>query len=212
MRIQKRETIAQISILKLRDYLKKFTSKTISISHLAAHFQLNPLELQSLMKELLKRQLIIQEKGKYQLTLKGRALCIARCVPPLSRAKADRIFHAFMQRVEEINRNDFYLYRVSKLFLFGSYLNPDNSDFGDIDIAFELEQKIKDVKEFLWQNEQLVEKAKQQGHPFPSLWSEISYSHRLVLGKLKNRSPYISLHPIFKEKILNTTPYKQIYP
>ena len=53
----------------------------------------------------------------------------------------------FLKRVEEVNRDDFYPYRVSKLVLFGSYLNPEQMDLGDIDIAFELEPKIKDYDE-----------------------------------------------------------------
>lgn len=212
MRIQRKEIIAGIPILKIRDYIKKYFSGYFSISNLEDHFGLKPRETQKLIHELLRQDYIERQKGKYRLTLKGRSLCIARCVPPLDKKKADRIFQEFMQRVDEINRDDFYLYRVSKLLIFGSYQNPHNQDFGDIDIAYDLQQKVEDIQEFLWLNELLVEEAKQQGHVFSSLWSEISYSRHLVLQRLKNKSPYISLHPIFKEEILKTTAYTQIYP
>ena len=48
-----------------------------------------------------------------------------------------------MERVEEINSNEFYLYRVSKIVLFCSYIDPEKTDYSDIDIAFELSRKAK---------------------------------------------------------------------
>lgn len=212
MRIERKELIVGIPILKIRDYLRKFTSGYFSISNLEECFRLGSRQAHNLVRELLNKGYIEYHAGKYRLSLKGRALCIARCVPPLNKEKADRIFQEFMQRVKEVNHDDFYLYRVNKLLLFGSYQNPKSQDFGDIDIAYDLKQKVADIKEFLWQNELLVEGAKQQGHHFPTLWSEISYSRRLVLSRLKNGNRYISLHPIFKEEILNTTTYTEIYP
>ena len=65
-----------------------------------------------------------------------------------------------MQRVEEINNNDYYLYRVSKILLFGSYINKDAVDFGDVDIAFELERKTEDADEYERLNKEFVEIAK----------------------------------------------------
>ena len=84
----------------------------------------------------------------YQLTSKGQTLCAARSVPPMNKEKADKIFNEFMQRVEEINNNDYYLCKVEKILLFGSYLNSENDDYGDIDIAFELKRKIDNFDEF----------------------------------------------------------------
>ena len=66
----------------------------------------------------------------------------------MNKAKADKIFNGFMKRVAEINEDKNYIYRVSRLILFGSYLNPAADDYGDIDIAYELEHKINDCKRF----------------------------------------------------------------
>ena len=83
---------------------------------------------------------------------------------PINREKADRIMQEFLKRVEEVNRDDSYPYRVSKLVLFGSYLNPEQMDLGDIDIAFELEPKIKDYDELMRYNDQLVDKARKRAN------------------------------------------------
>ena len=204
--------IAGIPILKIRDYLRKFSSGWISVSELGEYFRLNHPEAEILLHELINKGLLEYQEKKYRLTVKGRALCIARCVPPMDKEKADQIFRQFMQRVQEVNEDDYYLYKISKLLLFGSYLDTRKQDFGDIDIAFELEQKIKDNEEFLYENARLVEEAILDGRRFLSLWDEVNYSRHIVLLKLKDRNPYISLHPIWKDKILNNVRYKQVYP
>jgi len=212
MRIHKKEVLAGIPILKIRDYLRKVSREELTASELRTYFRLNRQKTEVLIHELLGKELLEKRGKKYRVTLKGKALCMARCVPAIDKERADDIFREFMRRVEEVNRDDFYLYRVSKLLLFGSYLNPSNTEFGDIDIAFELEQKIGNKEEFFHQNELLVEAAIQEGRCFPSLWDEMDYARRLVLLKLKDRNPYISLHPIRQEKILETAGFRQIYP
>ena len=116
-----------------------------------------------------------------------------------------------LKRVEEVNRDDFYPYRVSKLVLFGSYLNPEQMDLGDIDIAFELEPKIKDYDELMRYNDQLVDKARKEGKSFSSLIDILGYSEKLVILKLRNKEKYISLHRM-TDGILQITECRQIFP
>lgn len=163
------------------------------------------------MNELFDEELIEVGNGCYKLTLKGTALSIARCVPPLNRVKADKILKDFMQRVEEINSSDYYLYSVSKILLFGSYIQENAIDFGDIDIAFELEKKIKNSNEHKRLNSDLVKKARDEGRSFSSYVDEIFYSRTLVVLKLKNRNRYISLHEM-SDGVLELTETKQVYP
>ena len=115
-----------------------------------------------------------------------------------------------MQREEEINNNDYYLYRVSKILLFGSYINKDAVDFGDIDIAFELERKIKNKEVFEKLNREFFEKAQDEGKSFSSYIERLFYSETVVISKLKNRNRYISLHR--DDEILKVAETKQIYP
>jgi predicted nucleotidyltransferase len=137
-------------------------------------------------------------------------LRIARSVPPIKRDKADKILKEFMQRVEEINTSDYYLYRVSKILLFGSYIKEDAVNFGDIDIAFELERKIENPDEFQKLNRDFYENAEDDGKRFSSFIEKLFYSETVVILKLKNRNRYISLHK--DDDILKVTKTKQIYP
>ena len=152
-----------------------------------------------------------QPRRKYQLTIKGQALCVARYTNPLNKEKADKLFQEFMERVEEINSNEFYLYRVSKIVLFGSYIDPEKTDYSDIDIAFELSRKAKSHEEFMEMDEQRIKEAELAGKSFPSFFDQIGYTERVVLLKMKNKCRYISLHRMY-DGILNITKTKQVYP
>ena len=216
MRIKRNEKIGNIPILEIRDYFNQLRSVGISKEGLRVHFGLNHKNVNLLVEDLLQNDFIEkatdeQQKKEYQLTIKGQALCAARCLSPMNKEKADKVFNEFMQRVEEINNDNYYLYKVKKLFLFGSYLNPDNDNFGDIDIAFELKRKIEDSKEFEIENDKRVEAARQRGKVFSSWLERLFFSATEVKRKLKNKSQYISLHEM-TEGILEITKYKQIYP
>lgn len=116
-----------------------------------------------------------------------------------------------MERIVEIYKNDYYLYRVTKVILFGSYINPNAIDFADIDIAFDLERKIGDSDEFYKLNNELVKEAYKKGKSFSNIVEKLSYSETLVLYKLKNKNRYISLHRM-DDGILDIIETEQIYP
>ncbi|MDR1007430.1 MAG: nucleotidyltransferase domain-containing protein [Campylobacteraceae bacterium] len=145
------------------------------------------------------------------MTSNGQALCVARSTPPLNKAKADKIFNEFMERVEEINNSNYYLYKVKKLLLFGSYLNSDKEDFGDIDIALDLKRKIDNLDDHKKAREERIQEVKQKGKYFSNYMKEILYPESEVMFKLKNKCRYINLHSI-EDEILKTAKFKQIYP
>ena len=95
--------------------------------------------------------------------------------------------------------------------LFGSYLNKNNEDFGDIDLAVELERKIKDKKSFDDAKQEIINKAVENGKVFSNIVDELFYPEYLVFKFLKNRSRYISLHRIEQVSMLKTS-YKEVYP
>lgn len=148
---------------------------------------------------------------KYKVSIKGNALAQVKFVKRMDKAKADKIFNEFMKRVAEINEDESYIFRISKLCLFGSYLNSEAEDYGDIDIAYELEHKISDDERFSEASQRIIANAKADGKVFSSILDEICYPEDLVLRYLKNRSPYISLHRIKDIETLSA-PHKQIYP
>ena len=117
MRLTRKQTICDIPILKIRDYFDHIRPALISPEMISEQFDLNKEKTKELIDALLSEGYIeaAKKKGKYQLTIKGQALCVARYTNPLNKEKADKLFKEFMERVEEINSNEFYLYRVSTL-------------------------------------------------------------------------------------------------
>lgn len=110
-----------------------------------------------------------------------------------------------------ILRKDGKIYVGDKKILFGSYLDRSSDDFGDLDIAFVLERKIKDGNDFIAAQQKLVQDACENGKVFSSFVEEVFYAETIVLKHLKSRSPYISLHRL-SDVIELGAPYKQIYP
>jgi predicted nucleotidyltransferase len=216
MRIGKNENINDIPLIKIRNYFQKIRLIGISRANIRKYFSLDIKSANCLIKELLKNNFIentLDKKGEieYQLTTKGQGLCVARSVPPLNRAKADKLFNEFMQRVDDVNNNDYYLCKVEKVLLFGSYLNPDSVDFGDIDVAIELKRKIDNVDEYNKIREDRVQEMKLNGKQFSNYGEELFYPENEVKLMLKNRCQYISLHST-DEKILEIANFKQVYP
>ena len=192
MRLTRKQTICNIPILKIRDYFDHIRPAKISPDMIREHFELNQEQTDELIQELLNNEYIEPSEGKYQLTIKGHALCVARYTSPLNKAKADKLFKEFMERVEEVNTNEYYLYKVSKIVLFGSYIDPEKTEF----------DRLNDLR---------LAEAEAAGKTFTSFIDQIGYTERVVILKLKNKSRYISLHRM-DDAILKITKTKQVYP
>ena len=224
MRITKGEKLNDIPLVKIRDFFRKIRETGFTKIYLGYHFSLKTRETNTLIKELFRNNYIenvIQDESaffkyrnsEFKLTEKGHTLCVANASHAINKEKADKIFKEFMQRVDEINTNDYYLCKVNKIILFGSYLNSENTSFGDIDFALELKRKINDYNEYDKIRKNRILELKQKGKHFNDFMAELNYPEREVMLKLKNKCQYISLHYIEAEKeILENTENRQIYP
>lgn len=213
MKIDKKTLICGIPIIKIREFMRRYrTPESFSLQTITDYFELTAPSGTSLLNELLNSEYAeCVNTDKYKVTIKGNALAQAKFVKRMDKAKADKIFNEFMKRVAEINEDESYIFRISKLCLFGSYLNQDANDYGDIDIAYELEHKISDDHRFAEACQRIINNAKTAGKVFSSIVEEVCYPSNLVLRYLKNRSPYISLHRMEDIKTLSAL-HKQIYP
>lgn len=134
-----------------------------------------------------------------------------RFINRINKQNADKVFAEFMTRVVELNENNDFIYKVKRIVLFGSYLNSETDDFGDIDLGIELERRIEGEKAFNEAKHNIINKAKEAGKIFSNIVEELFYPQYLVFKFLKNRSRYISLH--WMDQVLNLNViYKQVYP
>lgn len=212
MKIDKKTLICGIPIIRIRDFVRRYrTPGSFSLQTIMEYFKLTKPSGTCLLNELLNSGYAEQTKtNEYKVSVKGNALAQVKFVSRMNKAKADNVSNEFMKRVEEINGDENYIYRDPKLYLFGSYLNPEADDYGDIDIANELECKINDER-FTEVSQRIVANAIAAGKVFSSIVEEVCYPTDLVLRNLKNRSPYISLHRMDDVETLSA-PHKQIYP
>jgi len=117
MRIYRNQKINKTPILKIRNFftiLQRCRTDTFTLQEVCKFFEIHNHQANSLLKDL-KEQGFIEKNSfdYYKTTLKGAALRNERGVPPIKRVKTDKIVNDFMQRVEEINSNDYYQYTQS---------------------------------------------------------------------------------------------------
>lgn len=146
----------------------------------------------------------------YDITDKGRELCRARCIKRMTRAQANKLFDEIIERVREVNDNTYYLYKVKKIILFGSYITNKQS-IGDIDIAFELEFKHKVVETNNGLNTELVANKKRaaENNCYDFLKS-FSFGRYEVEKFIKNKNPKIHITPQCDLEMLNVV--SKVFP
>ncbi len=219
MKIEKGQTIAGQSVLKVRDFFKRY--QRFDAADVAHFFAISKKAAKAVCLELLKagyseqvpKEQMPDEYKKeiwYDLLPLGRSLRLARAVPPITRQKADCIVEEFMARVREVNSNKKYVYKVDKVLLFGSYIRPDATELNDVDIAVEIIHKFDNPDIRQKKNDEYIKAAIRSGRRFND-WLDQMFCPEVDVKKfLKNRSRYISLHPMHDE-VLKITETKQIY-
>jgi predicted nucleotidyltransferase len=128
-------------------------------------------------------------RAAYCCTKKGNALRMAGFVPRLDRDKADVLLKEVLGRVESLNRNAELLFWITEVRVFGSYLT-DSADLGDIDLAIKMERDQR-VKQWA---DACLSLAKESGKTFSNYLNKLCYPEQEVLRRIKNRSPYVSVH------------------
>ena len=217
MQIDKNHLICNIPIIKIRSFLREHRRGFI-VNALKEYFNLSTKEANTLIKILLEENYIAKCEEKspffkidYFIDDKGFMLCAAHFIPPINRAKADIIYADFLQRVEEINKNETYLCYIEKLYLYGSYLEKTKDTFGDIDIAYTIKRKEQDFDKYEKLRRMYIHEKEKSGKRFYTFDEELQFPEREILLKMKNKCRYISLQPYDKDlfKLFN---HKVIYP
>ncbi|WP_327210526.1 hypothetical protein [Rhizobium leguminosarum] len=79
----------------------------------------------------------VAENGSLGPTREGVALATARQRGRTPKAKAAAVVRALLQRAQALLHDDLAPRKVSRIWLFGSFIDPDKSDVGDIDVVVE---------------------------------------------------------------------------
>jgi predicted nucleotidyltransferase len=133
-----------------------------------------------------------QEKGKrwYKLTERGEDFCRATAAKPVHRKNADDAIQGLMDRVCIVNEDDRFLYRITAVVLYGSYVRGAERP-ADVDLAIEVERKISDGKKF---HEACWKHLFDSGRACQRIGYEFDFPREEVLVFLRQRKRTLSLH------------------
>jgi predicted nucleotidyltransferase len=155
----------------------------------------------------LRREGLIERRprGVWTVSEAGCSFAAATAARRLTRATAERIFTEFMDRVDQVNDDPYFLGKVVRVVLFGSMLNPETERPSDIDLAIEVAPKETDRGRFQQQNHARVKLLATMGHSFRNEF-EMLFCWRFEIWRfLKGRSRGLSLHDYQVEKSLVLT-------
>ena len=107
----------------------------------------------------------------------------------MHRKTADRHLEEVKKRIQEVNENPTYCYRVTEAIVFGSYVNdPDREMLSDLDIALKLVPKYPtDSMEFY---------KKQSESKGKNLTEVLFWPYEEVLRFIRHRCSYVSIHKL----------------
>lgn len=204
MFLDKTEKIIGIPILEVRKFLKGVGYSAFDVNRLISKFTLSGREAKALLGELIKRSLVratSNDNGYWELTIKGSAFTMASAAKPICRHTADRLVKEFLERIEVVNNNIGYLFKVNTAVIFGSYLS-DKEKINDIDIAIQLERKEKDFDKYRALKDQQITDEQLIGRVFRDYTYKLDWPEKKVRLFLKSRSRGLSFHPMEDLKIV----------
>jgi len=145
------------------------------------------------------------------VTRAGDTLAVATAAAPVSRPTAERALAQFLERVERVNNDPYFLARVTRVALYGSMLRPDVKRLSDVDLAVQLVAKETDLDRRQEANAERVEQLAIQGKRFGSFLNEQFCWFLETFRFLKGRSRVISLADYNVEKsLVLTVPHRML--
>lgn len=199
MNIDSRTTIAGLPAMNARKLVSSipFETNGFSIRCFANRFKISQ-EIAKTRIEAFESEGYFEKvrddgkKTRWQLTMKAATLAQASAAKKVKRATADKHYQAFLQRVHEINFNDSYLYQVTKVALFGSYLTEAGL-VSDIDLFVWIARKPKFDTDFTHIRKKRTKEMLAEGRRFKDYIDELSWPELDVRKYLKNGSRVISI-------------------
>lgn len=199
MRINPKDTISDVNIVKIRDFMRRSAQSIMwSADYASLLLHLSKEQISSLLAELedkgyIEKHEIHDGEQYWHNTVQGNSLGNASAARPYKRKTAEKALGEFLERAHLVNSNPYYLYKVTKVILFGSYLT-DVSEVSDVDVALEIIPKEEDAELRGLQLTNRTEELERSGKHFNSIIDRVLAAYIEVWSFLKSRSPVISMH------------------
>ncbi len=199
-----------VALIHLRNGLRRLAGRAFDALLLSGTLELPLATVETLMLEL-RRQGYIEKYGdsQYVLTLKGGALVNASARKPVTRRTARKALEGLLQRAQELNEYSRFLNWVTRIDVFGSYLDLQRDKLGDVDVAVALVRRVVG-EEYMRQQAEMVEHDKENGRSFMRFADEVCWADTLSWRFLKARSPVLSI-TTFDDKVLEVASTQTVY-
>jgi predicted nucleotidyltransferase len=213
MRIDPKGTIRQYPTLLVRTTLRHLRSRlSWGLAELEAAAGLTPGDGRDLVTAL-RFEGLIEAAGRsaWKITQAGQTLSSATAAKRITRATAEKALQQFLDRVERVNNDPYFLGKVTRVVLFGSMLKPEVERLSDVDVAVEVASKEADFDRARVKNYERVEKLAAQGHRFGNFLEQEVCWYWEVFGYLKGHSRVIALADYATEKaFVLTVPHRML--
>jgi len=199
IQLQRKHTIAGLPAFEIRRFfrhVKGWHQDAFGKKWIKEYLNLSAPQAAQAIRTLIQEGYIapagdVEGEPTFQFTDLGSSLVRASGARRVARRTADKALQEFLARVKEVNADPKFLYEVTDVVVFGSYLK-DRDDLGDVDIAVRLKARITD-------NEQRVsrerEHARRSGRSFSRFIDELTWAQDEVMLALKARKRTISIQP-----------------
>src|SRR5207248_7344817 len=122
VRIEPTEHIAGRPALEIRRFMKRTGDLTWELDLIRAELGVSLKDSKKIAKRLEALGLIERVGTSWRKTVKGNALANASAARPLTRTTADAKLKEFLERVDAVNGDERFAYRIRKVIVFGSFL------------------------------------------------------------------------------------------
>lgn len=126
----------------------------------------------------------------WETTIKGSALAQARFSKPISRATATRLLGDVVERARTYNSDPNRLLTVSRIEVFGSFLDPSADRLGDLDIAVSTVRRETDGRRFV---DCVLAYTRESGRHFGTYSERLCWPEQELRMFLRNRSTAVSI-------------------
>ncbi len=207
MYINPRSLIADIPAKRVRDFLRSASDFEWSPPFVAQRLRISDEAAEQLVAELQRLGYVEpvsdpQGNNRFRRTLNGSSFALASAARPITRRTADRKLREILERVRRVNDSDYYLYRVQRVLVFGSYLTGEEI-LNDVDVAVELVPREQDPDKQRELGQRRISEVLKAGRQFSNYVEQLFWPETEVMLFLKSRSRGISLHTT-RDAILNT--------
>lgn len=191
MRFDAKQPIAGHPAIVVRELLRS-ASSGLDVGGAARRLGRDRVAAEAALRALVELgYLELDAGGRYQTTVSGNALAGARANTPLLRSTADRLVADLVERAHVVERDTRFLCVVTRLAVFGSYLDETRDRVGDIDLLLDFEPREPDPER---RRAAFDAHSAASGRRFAKFLDQLARPERHVKQYLRARSKHLSFH------------------